>query len=55
MFSLLRSLGFKCSTNITGMVTANLYVETGKVTAYDVEVSGRKDLMFIFDTKAKGG
>ncbi len=55
MFTLLRSLGFKCSTNITGMVTANPYDETGTGTEYATMKSGRDGDMFLYDTVAEGG
>jgi alpha-glucosidase len=55
MFALLRGLGFKCSTNITGMVTANPYDETGAVTPYETRDSGRQQNAFIYDTVAEGG
>lgn len=55
MFALLKGLGFKCSTNITGMVTANPYDETGTVVPYETQETGRQQNVFIYDTVAEGG
>lgn len=55
MFALLAALGFKCSTNITGMITANPYDETGALTPYTTRDTGRAQDCFIFDTVAEGG
>ncbi len=54
MFSLLKALGYKCSTNITGMVTANPYDENGQVAPYATLESGRQEDVFIYDTVAGG-
>ncbi len=55
MFALLKALGFKCSTNITGMITANPYDENGKVTPYATLQSGLQEDVFLYDTAAGGG
>jgi alpha-glucosidase len=55
MFALLKGLGFKCSTNITGMISANPYDEAGAVTPYDSVETGRQQNVFLYDTVAEGG
>ncbi|MDW6004029.1 glycoside hydrolase family 31 protein [Vibrio mangrovi] len=55
MFAQLKGLGFKCSTNITGMVTANPYDENGQTsTPYTTAIEGREKGYFLTDHYAGG-
>ena len=56
MFSNLADMGFKCSTNITSLITSNPQDETGSTTTpYPARDSGLQQGCFIYNTRAEGG
>jgi alpha-glucosidase len=63
MFADLHEIGFKCSTNITSLVTANPYDETGQQDqvgvaghdSYPARLSGLQQNAFLYDTVANSG
>jgi alpha-glucosidase len=56
MFADLHAIGFKCSTNITSLITTNPYDEKGSTeTPYPARDSGVAGGFFIYDTDAGAG
>jgi alpha-glucosidase len=55
MFAALHQQGFKCSTNITPLVTSNPLDENGNPTAYPARDSGLAAGAFLFNTQDGGG
>ena len=56
MFAELHAMGFKCSTNITALITSNPQDEEGNTeTPYPARDSGLAQDCFIYNTRAAGG
>jgi alpha-glucosidase len=55
MFQTLHNQGFKCSTNITPLVTSNPLDENGNPSAYPARDTGLAANAFLFNTRGGGG
>jgi alpha-glucosidase len=55
LFDELHGMGFKCSTNITALISANPQDEQGNDTPYPTRDEGLANGYFVYNTRAEGG